>query len=192
MKSKIVLALCVAVFAASLGITNAADLRFSMDRKKLSQKNFTEGGDKQGSQAMKVDVRDIVYTIIVESESLRDLENFTVEYNIYYEEAPPPQQGRGNPNEPKPQATPKTFAGKHTIEKLASRKKTEFDTGSITIKEVSSGGRGGSRGGGGGGSGQAKDRVVGSIIRAHDAEGKLLGEYINPANIASKFEWRKP
>ena len=185
MKFKIVFTVC-ALLVASLGIASAKDVKFSMDRKKLGQSNTRSGGN------MSTESKDIIYTIIVESTAFKDLENVTIEYNIYYEEAPPPQQGRPDPSVPKPQATPRTLAGKHTIEKLGSRKKTEFDTGSIVIKEVSSGGGRGGRGGGGGGGGQGKDRVVGSIIRGYNAEGKLIGEYINPTSVTSKFEWQKP
>jgi len=175
MKSKIILSLCTVMFAASLGIASAKDVKFSMDRKKLSQTNTSRPGASRT-----VESKDIIYTIVVESSSFKDLENVTVEYNIYYEEVQP-----GSTEKP----PVRTLAGKHTIEKLSSYKKVEFDTASIVIKEthLNAGWRYTS-----GADRQAKDRVLGSVIRAYDAEGKLLGEYINPSTIASKHEWKDP
>jgi len=183
MKPKIVIALCAALFAASLGIAPAADVKFSMDRKKLGQSNTRTGSTNakaRGTTNFSIENKDIIYTIFVESSSFKDLENVTVEYNIYYEEARP-----GSTEKP----PVRTLAGKHTIDKLGSYKKVDFDTTPIVMKET--------RLDGGwvwtsGADKNAKDRIVGSIIRAHNSEGKLLGEYINPSGIATKFEWKSP
>jgi len=172
MKLKIVFTAC-ALLVASLGVASAADVKFSMDRKKLGQSS------SRGA-ATSTESKDIIYTIVVESSAFKDLENVTVEYNIYYEVVQPGSTG-------KPPV--KTLSGKQTLERLASYKKVDFDTAPITMKET--------RLDGGwywasGADSQAKDRVVGSVIKAYNSEGKLLGEYVNPSGASTKFEWKKP
>ena len=179
MKSKIATTLCVAMFATSLGISAAADVKFSMDRKKLGQTN-TRAANASGRVNRSVEIKDIIYTIVVESTAFKDLENVTVQYNIYYEEAQP-----GSKEKP----PVRTLAGKQTIEKLASYKKVEIDTAPITMKEVQLDGNYYFVSGA---SNTSRDRVVGSIIKAFNSEDKLLGEYSNPSGISSKFEWKKP
>jgi len=197
MKPKIVFAVCATMLVASLGIASAADVKFSMERKRLSQEKPQTSSTARSSTASytdvntRVDSKDIIYTIIVESTSLRLLENVTVEYNIYYEQ---PQIGSMD------RPPVKTLAGKHTIEKLPSYKKVPFDTDSITMKETHieeqrterNPTTGRSTGASSNTSNQIKDRIVGNVIRAYNAEGKLIGEYINPASADTKFEWKKP
>jgi len=179
MKLKIVFTVCAAMFAASLGIAPAADLKFSLSRKTLSQKSTQDTG---GIVKSRVEARDIVYSIVVESTSLRDIENITIEYNIYYEV----------PENPIDKAPVKTLAGKHTINKLPSYKKVEFDTDSIAMKETRTVESRTSLGVTRTASAQIKDKIVGNVIRAYNAEGKLLGEYINPSGTDTKFDWKKP
>jgi len=173
MKFRTVFTVC-AMFVASLGIASAADVKFSMDRKKLGQSSSRSDGN------MSTEKKDIIYTIFIESTSFKDLENVTVEYNIYYEVVQPGSTGK---------PSVKTLSGKQTLAKLPSYKKVDFDTTPITMKETR---LDGNWVWATGADNNAKDRIVGSIIRAHNSEGKLLGEYINPSNIAEKFEWKNP
>jgi len=179
MKIKIIFTVC-ALLATSMGIATASDeVKFSMSRKTQAYSN-TRSANQRGVVNRSTESNDIVYVITVESTSLKDLENITIEYNIYYEEAQPGSTG-------KPPI--RTLSGKQTVERLASRKKTEFDTEAITIKETR---LDGNYYWASGASNQVKDRVVGSVIKAFNSEGKLLGQYINPSNIATKCEWKTP
>lgn len=78
--------------------------------------------------------------------------------------------------------------GKETVEAIPAHKKTSFNTGNVTLRDQSlTGGWVYSDGG----KIRAQDTLAGVWIKLFDADGKEVGEYVNPSSLASRHKWEK-
>ena len=121
---------------------------------------------------------EIVYQVKVTSRSFKELQNVTVRYNIFYEDA---ELG----STAKPEV--KVSKGAQAFASLINNKPIDFTTDAIKL-EKSSLGAGWYFGNGA--SSRAKDRVVGVWFKAFGADGKLIGEYANPTTVPKKQAWK--
>ncbi len=153
---------------------SSKDVTFTASRKRLDYSKDTSAGNKL------IEEKEIVYAVKATSKSFRDLADVVIKYNILYEEE---QHG----STAKPQI--RELAGKTILPIMQTNKAVEFDTDPITLTQAKLASNwvftsGASR--------KSKDRVVGLWFRAFDSEGNLLGEYMNPSTVGTKYSWKEP
>ena len=164
----------VAGFLAGELQASSNDVTFTASRKRLDYSK------ERSSANTVVQEKEIVYTVKATSKSFKDLTDVLIKYNIFYED-----EEHGSTEKPKV----RELAGKTVLPSMLTNKPVEFDTDPITLSEAKLAANwyftsGASR--------KAKDRVVGLWFRAFDSEGNLLGEYMNPSTVGSKFSWKEP
>lgn len=150
------------------------DIVFAVSRKTVDSSKARAGDSTTREQA------EIAYKVKVSSKSFRPLDAVTVKYNVFYEVTFP-----GSTNDGKIE----NGRGKHLIESITNTRPVEFETEPIKLSKTSLDG--------GyfyltGAKGVARDKVLGLWFKAFDAEGKLLGEYVNPSTVAKKYDWKEP
>jgi len=162
-----------AVFS-TLAVSSAIDeVQMLPTRKKLAE------DEARGNDHTSVKSKQIIYSVKVNSRSFKELKNVTIKYNIYYEVSQLGSTAKGEV---------KSASGSQSFESLLTNKPVEFDTTAIQLNQAAlDGGWYYSNGG----SSVAKDKVVGLWFKAFDAEGKLIGEYANPASVAAKQKWKE-
>jgi len=172
MKNHLALALAALVISTTC-CKGLDDITIAPTRKKLEEEKARTGSSKSAKS------RQIVYTVKVTSRSFKELQNVTVKYNIYYED---------NELGSKSDGDVKTIAGSQSFPSLLNNKPVEFDTKSVELTTAA-------LDGGwyftNGGKSIAKDKVVGLWFRAYDAEGKQIGEYVNPSTVTKKQKWKE-
>lgn len=163
------------VFLAVFSLSAAAfdQITILPTRKKLTE----DKGKNKGNTT--IQSQEIAYDVKVTSKAFEELKGVTIKYNIFYEIAQPGVKGDGEV---------KTSSGSHTIPSLLTNKPVEFATVGIKL-EKSTLDPGWYYGGGA--SAISKDKVVGIWFKAFDADGKLIGAYINPTTASKKFEWKE-
>lgn len=162
------------VLLSTLSVSSAIDdVQMLPTRKKLDE------DQARSSDHTSVKSKQIIYSVKVNSRAFKELNNVTIKYNIYYEVS---QLG----STAKPEV--KSASGSHSLESLLTNKPVEFDTTAIQLNQETLDGR---YYFGNGAASAAKDKVVGLWFKAFDAEGKLIGEYMNPASVATKQKWKE-
>lgn len=166
--------LVMAAIFSTVALSSAIDdVQMLPTRKKLDE------DQARSSDHTSVKSKQIIYSVVVNSRSFKELKNVTIKYNIYYEVG---QLG----STAKPEV--KSASGSHPLESLITNKPVEFDTTAIQLNQAAlDGGWYFSNGG----SSVAKDKVVGLWFKAFDADGKLIGEYMNPSSVATKQKWKE-
>jgi len=153
---------------ASVSVHAANDVQMLPTRTKLDGSKSREKGNTTVVQ------NEIAYDVKVTSKSFKELQNITIKYNIYYENAQ-----FGSKAEPEV----KMAKGSHALPSLLTNKPVEFTTESVKLEKASLDGNWYFSNGA---SGSARDKVVGLWFKAFDAEGNLVGEYANPSSVKTK------
>jgi hypothetical protein len=174
MKAISVSVVLMAGFFAGEVMASSNDVTFTASRKRLDYSKDRSSGSTV------VEEKEIVYTVKATSKSFKELAGVVIKYNIFFTE-----EQHGSTEKPKV----RELAGKKVLPSMLTNKPMEFDTDPITLSEAK---LSGSYYFTSGASNKAKDRVVGLWFRAFDAEGKLLGEYMNPGSVGSKYSWKEP
>ncbi|MEI6278466.1 MAG: hypothetical protein WCQ16_03655 [Verrucomicrobiae bacterium] len=171
---KKILLVTVVALMSSLTVSLALDdIQILPTRKRLDEEKA------RTSSNTSVQTKEIVYSVKVTSGAFKELQNVTIKYNIFYEAA---QLGSTAAPEVK------TATGIQKFPSLLTNKPVEFDTTTIQLSA-------GKLDPGwyfkGGGKSVSKDKVVGLWFKAFDAEGKQIGEYVNPASVTQKRKWKE-
>jgi hypothetical protein len=148
------------------------------DVEMLPTRKRLEAPKKESADETLSEEREIVYKVVVRSKSFKELQNVTVKYNIFYEDA---ELG----STAKPEV--KVAKGAQAFASLINNRPEEFMTDAIKLEKAS-------LGAGwyfaNGASSRAKDRVVGVWLKAFGADGKMIGEYANPSTVSKKQAWK--
>ncbi len=149
------------------------DVQILPTRKKLDENSGR--GEKNSSEKSK----QIIYSIKVTNSAFKELQNTTVKYNIFYEDA---ELGSNS----KPEV--KIVAGASSFPSLLPNKPVDFETDAIQLGQAALDGgwyfKNGAKA-------VAKDKVVGVWIRAFDEAGKQIGQYSNPSSVTTKQKWKE-
>ncbi len=143
---------------------------------KITRQKLGEEIDRKSSMAERVATKEIVYNIIVQSKTFKQLSNLDAKYMIFYYDSQP-----GSNSKP----TEKSQSGTEKITALAGNRFVEFQTKPLTLTTVTLDGNWYY---GSGASNQSKDRVSGVWVRVY-SEDKLVGEYASPSSI-TKRDWK--
>lgn len=170
-RNLVLLLVCVAAFGAvkALAIDDIEMLptRIKLDSaKNRAQSNIT------------VESTDIAYAVKVNSRAFKELNNVTVRYNIFYLVAE-----LGSTADPEI----KVSTGSHVFDSLLTNKTEVFNTEPIKLEKAALDGGWYFKSGA---SGRTKDRVVGIWLKAFDATGQQIGEYVNPSTVPKKQKWK--
>lgn len=144
-----------------------------------TRKKLAEDEKHNSRQSATVESKEIAYDVKVTSKAFKELVGVTIKYNIFYEVAQPGVKGDGEI---------KASSGSHVIPSLLTNKPVEFTTDSIKLEKSS---LDGNYYYSSGASAVAKDKVVGLWFKAIDADGKLIGTYVNPTSILQKQKWKE-
>ncbi|MEI6070696.1 MAG: hypothetical protein WCS31_02805 [Verrucomicrobiae bacterium] len=147
------------------------DIQILPARKKL------EEDSARTEKNISIKTKQIVYSVKVTNSSFKEIQNATIKYNIFYQDAQ-----LGSKAEPEVRIA----SGSESFPSLLSNKAVEFDTKAIELSE-------GKLDAGwyftGGGKSSSRDKVVGVWFKAFNAEGKQIGEYTNPSSVTQKRKW---
>ena len=148
------------------------DVAITAARQRLSQGTSRPGGN------LTVTTQEIIYNVTVENKTFKPITNLQVKYMIFYKD---PHAGSTT------KAVNLSFNGEETLPLVEANRTATFATKSMKLKSES-------LDGGyfyeNGGASNASDKVVGLWFRAY-ANGKMVGEYANPTNIAKSEDWKE-
>lgn len=148
-----------------------ADVEIKVARQKLDQDISRKDGDTR------VEVKEIIYNVTVQSKTFKTLNDIEVKYMIFYYDS---QFGsRERPTE-------KSQSGGEKIAVLTGNTSVDFQTKSITLTTES---LDGNVIWANGASSKSKDRVSGMWIRAFSKDGAVVGEYASPSSV-TKRDWK--
>jgi hypothetical protein len=164
----IVLLLCL---AAPILQAQLHDVKILATREKLDETRERSGNTTQTT-------KEIIYNLTIESKTFKLIPALEIKYMIFYEDI---QAGSTN------KARLSSVKGSQSITELQARSKVKIKTKPIKLatQELDAGWYYTS-----GSSGRARDAVKGVWVRAY-ADGKMVGEYINPSTLDNKQNWKE-
>jgi hypothetical protein len=147
------------------------DVEITVNRNKLDEQ-------KKRASYETLTAMQIAYDVKVRNKTFRDLENIEIKYMIFYEEAM-----HGSREKP----ALSYVKGKEAVGLLESHSEVSFLTTPVTLTKSE---LDGNAYWASGASNRSKDAIKALWFRAY-ADGKLVGEYVNPSTITKKAEWKE-
>lgn len=168
----------VMVLLVQLARAADSDVNITVEKKRFEH-TAGSGLQPKSDEAKKTDAWG--YTVSVENQSFKALQNLDVKYVIFYKHE---ELGVKGP------AHKETKSGDYTLTSVDSLGKTSFDTDSVKLTRASL--VGSSLGGytyfANGAKPTAEDSLVGIWIRVYK-DGNLFAEYAYPAGLSSTEKW---
>jgi hypothetical protein len=161
----------ILILAASPVFAQIKDVEITVNRNKLDEQKQRGGGETVTS-------RQIAYDVKVRNKTFSDMENIEIKYMIFYTEAL-----RGSTEKP----IAAHVKGKEAVKFLKAHSDASFLTTPVTLTKSELDGNVFWLSGA---SSRSKDAVTGVWFRAY-ADGKLVGEYVNPSTVPKKNEWKE-
>ena len=173
MKTLFAHVIALSILAVASASAQLQDVQLTVTRQKLDEQK------SKGNGPVTVTTKEISYRITVQNRTFKAMPELTVKYMIFYEV---PEPGS------KEDATVKSNIGSEKIMSLEANRSTEFETKpfKLTTEQLEGGWVYTS-----GASTKTKDRVAGIWVRAFNAEGKMVGEYVNPTTLSKKNDWKE-
>ncbi len=148
------------------------DVEIKAARQRLDQEKARSGGP------VTVKVSEIVYNITVTNKTFKVFPELKVKYMIFYQDGQPGQAGKP------PEVS---VTGGETLTNLEGNRSATFDTKAFKLSAAQlAGGYYWTSGA----DARQKDRVTGVWIKVFSPDGRVLGEYANPASVARKNTWK--
>ncbi len=171
MKSLFAQAMALLLLAVATAPAQMSDVQFSVTRKKLDEQKEREGGNTT------ITTKEVCYKVDVQNRTFKAMPELTVKYMIFYEA---PQPGSN-------EVVESFHKGSESIMALKGNDTTTFETKpfKLTTEQLDGGWIYGN-----GAKSKSKDRVVGIWLRAF-ADGKMVGEYVNPSTLSKKNTWKE-
>lgn len=167
---KLPLLACLLMLSAVAFAGTLDDVTIVATRVKTDSKDQRKG-------SISVSEAEIAYDVKVSNRAFRELTAIILKYNIFYADSEPGSTA-------KPEV--RVAKGDYRIESLKTHGTAEFKTAPIKLATAILDGNRYFLSGAGN---VAKDRLLGVWIKAFDAEGRLIGEYMSPQGLSQKREW---